>query len=191
MVIGWALHRKFSAASVVARLETGEIRAMRQARLDHADRGHPSLAGPVSFGHARDDERRLRLAMSCRSPDRNGTRSSSRASAGDSRVGQERGKDRSERRRSAGPVLAPRKIPRNLPGDVGGAATAREAAVSDGAGRLAQRLKNRIQAILHRLGLLHKFTDLFGNRGREWLGALELPTASREAIGASCVSWTS
>jgi transposase len=47
---------------------------------------------------------------------------------------------------------------------------------------LRSGLKNRIQAILHRLGLLHKFTDLFGKQGRGWLEALNLPTASREVL---------
>ena len=43
-------------------------------------------------------------------------------------------------------------------------------------------VKNRIQAILHRLGILHSFSDLFGKRGRVFLEQLELPQASRAVL---------
>ena len=43
-------------------------------------------------------------------------------------------------------------------------------------------VKNRMQAILHRLGVLHAFSDLFGKQGRAWLGQLDLPAASREVL---------
>ena len=43
-------------------------------------------------------------------------------------------------------------------------------------------VKNRIQAILHRQGLLHSFSDLFGQGGRSWLNKLTLPAASREVL---------
>jgi transposase len=39
-------------------------------------------------------------------------------------------------------------------------------------------IKNRVQAILHRLGVLHSFSDLFGQGGRALLSDLELPQAS-------------
>ena len=43
-------------------------------------------------------------------------------------------------------------------------------------------VKNRIQAILHRLGILHPFSDLFGKAGRRFLQGLDLPEASREVL---------
>jgi transposase len=43
-------------------------------------------------------------------------------------------------------------------------------------------VKNRIQALLHRQGLLHSFSDLFGQGGRSWLNKLTLPAASREVL---------
>ena len=43
-------------------------------------------------------------------------------------------------------------------------------------------VKNRIQAILHRLGVLHSFSDLFGVRGRAWLAKLEFPEGSRAVL---------
>jgi transposase len=48
--------------------------------------------------------------------------------------------------------------------------------------RLRTGVKNRIQAILHRLGILHPFSDLFGKAGRRFLATLDLPQASREIL---------
>jgi transposase len=49
--------------------------------------------------------------------------------------------------------------------------------------RLRTGVKNRIQAILHRLGILHMFSDLFGKAGRAFLEELDLPPASRSVLG--------
>jgi transposase len=43
-------------------------------------------------------------------------------------------------------------------------------------------VKNRISAILHRLGILHPFSDLFGKSGRRFLEQLDLPEASRAVL---------
>lgn len=43
-------------------------------------------------------------------------------------------------------------------------------------------VKNRIQAILHRLGILHPFSDLFGKQGRRFLQSLALPQASHQVL---------
>jgi transposase len=43
-------------------------------------------------------------------------------------------------------------------------------------------LKNRIHALLHRHGILHEFSDLFGVRGRAFLAQLTLPPASRAVL---------
>jgi hypothetical protein len=51
---------------------------------------------------------------------------------------------------------------------------------------LRTAMKNRIQAILHRLGILHTFSDLFGKGGRKFLEQLQLPQASR-AVLVSCL----
>jgi transposase len=47
---------------------------------------------------------------------------------------------------------------------------------------LRSGVKNRIAAILHRLGILHSFSDLFGKAGRRFLDRLDLPEASREVL---------
>jgi transposase len=43
-------------------------------------------------------------------------------------------------------------------------------------------VKGRIQAILHRLGILHPFSDLFGRSGRRFLETLALSEAVREVL---------
>ncbi len=48
--------------------------------------------------------------------------------------------------------------------------------------RLHTGVKNRIQAILHRLGILHSFSDLFGKGGRAFLEKLDLPEASQAVL---------
>lgn len=48
--------------------------------------------------------------------------------------------------------------------------------------RARTQLKNRVQAILHRQGLLHEFSDLFGKRGREFLQSLTLPPGTHYVL---------
>ncbi len=48
--------------------------------------------------------------------------------------------------------------------------------------RLHGGVKNRIHAILHRLGILHSFSDLFGKGGRTFLEKLDLPEASQAVL---------
>jgi transposase len=47
---------------------------------------------------------------------------------------------------------------------------------------LRTAVKNRVQAILHRLGILHDFSDLFGKAGRRFWEGLELPEGSRQTL---------
>jgi transposase len=44
-------------------------------------------------------------------------------------------------------------------------------------------VKNRIQALFHRLGILHHFSDLFGRGGRAFLEEVCLPEASGKVLG--------
>lgn len=43
-------------------------------------------------------------------------------------------------------------------------------------------IKNRIHAILHRQGILHSYSDLFGKSGRNFLSSLALPEATRYVL---------
>jgi transposase len=45
-----------------------------------------------------------------------------------------------------------------------------------------QGVKNRVHAILHCHGILHPFSDLFGQQGRVFLDELSLPEASRSVL---------
>ena len=47
---------------------------------------------------------------------------------------------------------------------------------------LRTAVKNRTQAVLHRHGILHDFSDLFGKAGRRFLEELALPEGSRQAL---------
>ena len=48
--------------------------------------------------------------------------------------------------------------------------------------RLQTGVKNRVQATLHRFGILHSFSDLFGKAGRTFLEELDLPEASQAVL---------
>jgi transposase len=48
--------------------------------------------------------------------------------------------------------------------------------------RTRTAMKNRVQAVLHRQGILHPFSDLFGVKGREFLATLTLPEATQSVL---------
>ena len=50
--------------------------------------------------------------------------------------------------------------------------------------RQQTRLKNQVHAVLHQQGLRSPVTDLFGRRGRLWLGGVRLPASARAAVDA-------
>jgi transposase len=50
--------------------------------------------------------------------------------------------------------------------------------------RQRTRLKNQVHAVLHQQGLRAPVTDLFGKRGRRWLGQVKLPPQAGETIAA-------
>jgi transposase len=48
--------------------------------------------------------------------------------------------------------------------------------------RQRTRLKNQVHAMLHQQGLRSPVTDLFGRKGRAWLGQVKLPATGRETV---------
>jgi hypothetical protein len=48
------------------------------------------------------------------------------------------------------------------------------------------QIKNRVQALLHRLGILHPFSDLFGKQGRAFGGRGRRPTMPLLCYVCSC-----
>lgn len=52
--------------------------------------------------------------------------------------------------------------------------------------RQRTRLKNQVHAVLHQQGLRSPVTDLFGQRGRQWLKQVKLPEKARSAMEVCC-----
>ncbi len=51
--------------------------------------------------------------------------------------------------------------------------------------RQRTRLKNQVHAVLHQQGLRSPVSDLFGSKGRQWLGQVKLPPVARESLNVS------
>lgn len=181
--LGWDNHRKFSKVSLMERTPEGQIRAVERARLEHDDRatmrawlarldpeipvaleatfGWPwvadlleELGHPVHLGHPPVIRA---LAKHEAKTDR----------CDSDRLGKFQLRGILPESYLAPPAI--RQIRER---------TRYRMALS----RLRTGVKNRAQAILHRLGLLHDFSDLFGQAGRRFLDGLQLPEASRRAL---------
>jgi transposase len=181
--VGWDLHRKFSQVSVLRRDDAGEIRVVERARLDHHDRqamrawlerlpaGTPiAMEGAFGWQWVADLQQELGLDPHLGHPP------ALRVLAKNEAKSDRQDADRLGRfwLRGTFPEAylstpAVRQFRERL--------RYRAALVGLRAG-----MKNRVQAILHRLGLLHAFSDLFGAKGRAWLATLELPDGSRAVL---------
>lgn len=181
--LGWDIHRKFSKVSLMEISAEGEIRAVKRARLEHDDReamcqwvsrldpeipvaleaafGWPwvadfleGLGHPVHLGHPPAIKV---LAQHEAKSDRCDS-------------------DRLAKFQLRGILpesyLAPPAIRQIRE------RTRYRMALSC----LRSGVKCRVQAILHRLGILHPYSDLFGKAGRRFLESLPLPQASRETL---------
>lgn len=183
MVVGWDIHRKFSQVSVQQLTEDGEMRIVRRQRLEHADRealrkwlselptGTPvAMEGAFGWPWIADLLTELGLDPHLGHPPAIRVLAKNEAKS-----------DRCDADRlgrfwlrgifpesylSTPEVRQLRERLRYRTTLVG----------------LRTSVKNRIHAILHRLGVLHSFSDVFGKRGRVWLEALALPSASREVL---------
>jgi transposase len=180
MAVGWDIHRRFSQLSVVQRNECGEIRVMKRLRLEHADRpamrerlaelpaGTPvAMEGSFGWQWIADLLDELDLDPHLGHPPAIKVLAKNEAKA------DRKDADRLGRFWLRGifpeSYLAPpdvRQLRERL--------RYRMALVGVQTG-----MKNRIQAILHRQGILHDFSDLFGKGGRAFLKDLALPEASR------------
>jgi transposase len=183
MVVGWDLHRKFSAVSILERSVTGEIRVVRRDRLEHEDREHlrrwlaqlpagtpVTMEGAYGWPWVADLLTEMGLDPYLGHPPAirvlaRGEAKSDRKDA--DRLGRLWLEGKFPKVYLATPEV--RQLRERL--------RYRMALVS-----LRSGVKNRIQAILHRLGALHPFSDVFGNQGRGWLDALHLPAASQEVL---------
>lgn len=183
MVIGWDIHRKFSQISLQERTSSGEIRIVRRERLDHEDRaalrqwlaqlpaGTPvAMEGAFGWPWIADLLTEMGLDPHLGHPPaiRVLAKNEPKTDRCDSdRLGRFWLRGIFPQSYLATPEV--RQLRERL--------RYRMALVG-----LRTGVKNRIQAILHRLGLLHKFSDVFGIQGRAWLDELQLPAASRDVL---------
>jgi len=181
--VGWDIHRKFSQLSVVERNEHGEIRVVRRMRLEHADRpamqaelralptGTPvAMEGSFGWPWIADLLDELELDPHLGHPPAIKVLAKNEAKA--DRVDADRlGRFWLRGIFPESYLSTPevRQLRERL--------RYRQALV-----RLRTGMKNRVQAILHRQGILHDFSDLFGKGGRAFLKKLALPEACREVL---------
>lgn len=181
--LGWDVHRKFSQVSVQRLGDDGEIRVIERIRLEHYDReamrswlarfeaGTPvAMEGAFGWQWVADLLEEVGLDPHLGHPP------AIRVLAKNEAKGDRCDADRLGRFYLRGifpeSYLATVEV-RQLRERI----RYRAALV-----RLRTGVKNRIQALLHRLGLLHGYSDLFGKRGRDWLSELQLPAASRAVL---------
>jgi transposase len=183
LAVGLDLHRKFSQASLQQELPDGEIRVMERKRLDHLDRpameawlkklpaGTPvAMEGAFGWPWVADLLARLGLDPHLGHPP------AIKVLAKNEAKGDRVDADRlarfwlrgifPESYLSTPEVRQLRERLRHRMGLV----------------HVRSLTKNRIQALLHRAGIFHTWSDLFGKGGREFLDTLTLPAGARTVL---------
>lgn len=180
---GWDLHRRFSQVSVIEQQGDGTFRTLRRARLEHADReamrswlsqlpaGTPvAMEGAFGWPWVADLLTEMGLDPHLGHPPALKVLAKHEAKS-----------DRADADRLArfwlrgtfpeSYLATPevRQLRERLRYRMALSAT-------------RTQIKNRVQAILHRQGVLHSFSDLFGKQGRVFLQSLALPRASRQVL---------
>lgn len=181
--LGWDIHRKFSKVSLMEMSAEGEIRAVRRARLEHGDRegmrqwlARLDAGIPVALEAAFGWPWVADLLEELGHPVHLGHPPAIRALAKHEAKSDRCDGDRLGKFQLRGILpesyLAPPEVRQRRE-----RTRYRMALV-----RLRTGVKNRVQAILHRLGILHPFSDLFGKAGRRFLKGVALPEASGKAL---------
>jgi transposase len=181
--VGWDIHRKFSQLSVVVQSEQGEIRVVKRMRLEHADRAAMrqelrklAPATPVAMEAAFGwpwiadllDELGLDPHLGHPPAIKVLAKNEAKADRMDAdRLGRFWLRGIFPESYLSTPEV--RQLRERL--------RYRMALV-----HLRTGIKSRIQAILHRQGVVHDFSDLFGKSGRTFLTKLVLPVACRTAL---------
>jgi transposase len=180
IAVGWDLHRKFSQVSLIEQQGDGQFRTVRRARLEHADRdtmqawlaelppGTPvAMEGSFGWQWVADFLTEAGLDPHLGHPP--GLKVLAKNEPKSDRVDADR--------------LARFYLRGTFPKSY--LATPEVRQIRE---RIRYRMalsqvrvavKCRIHAILHRQGVLHGFSDLFGKQGRQFLKGLKLPAASR------------
>jgi transposase len=181
--LGWDNHRKFSRVSLMEQTPDGQIRAVERARLEHDDKGvmrawlarlDPEIpvALEATFGWPWVAD----LLQELGHPVHLGHPPIIRALAKHEAKTDRCDSDRLGKFQLRGILpesyLAPPEVRQRR----------ERIRYRMALSTLRTSVKNRAQAILHRHGVLHDFSDLFGKAGRRFLDNLELPEGSRQAL---------
>lgn len=181
--VGWDIHRKFSQVSVVAQSEQGEIRVVKRMRLEHADRAAMreelaklppatpvAMEGAFGWPWIADllDELGLDPHLGHPPAIRVLAKNEAKADRMDA--------DRMGRFWLRG-IFPECYLSTPEVRQLRERMRYRTALV-----QLRTGMKSRIQAILHRQGVSHDHSDLFGKGGRAFLSILELPVDCRAAL---------
>ena len=178
--LGWDNHRKFSKVSLMEQTPEGDIRAVERARLEHSDKqamrawlSHLDPEIPVAL------EATFGWPISWKSWDIPShlahppvIRALAKHEAKTDRCDGDRLGKFQLRGILPESYLAPPEVRQRRE------RTRYRMALS----ALRTAVKNRAQAVLHRHGILHDFSDLFGKAGRRFLDELALPEGSRQAL---------
>ena len=181
--LGWDNHRKFSKVSVMEQTPEGEIRAVERARLEHDDKqamrawlSHLDPEIPVAleatFGWPWVADLLEELGHPVHLAHPPVIRALAKHEAKTDRCDSDRLGKFQLRGILPESYLAPPEVRQRRE------RTRYRMALS----ALRTAVKNRAQAVLHRHGILHDFSDLFGKAGRRFLDDLALPEGSRQAL---------
>jgi transposase len=181
--VGWDIHRKFSQLRLLERNERGEICVVKRTRLEHADRaamraelaklppGTPvAMEGAFGWPWIADLLDELGLEPHLGHPPAIKVLAKNEAKA--DRVDA----DRLGRFWLRG-IFPESYLSTPEVRDLRERLRFRQALV-----HLRGGMKCRVQAILHRQGILHDYSDLFGKGGRAFLKTITLPEACRSAL---------
>ena len=181
--LGWDNHRKFSKVSVMEQTPDGDIRVVERARLEHHDKqamrawlSHLDPEIPVALEATFGWPWVADLLEELGHPVHLGHPPIIRALAKHEAKTDRCDSDRLGKFQLRGILpesyLAPPEVRQRRE------RTRYRMALS----ALRTAVKNRAQAVLHRHGILHEFSDLFGKAGRRFLDDLALPEGSRQAL---------
>jgi transposase len=184
--VGWDIHRKFSKVSLMEITAEGEMQVKERARLEHIDRGgmrqwlgRLPRGTPVAMEAAFGWPWIADLLEEFKLDPRLGHPPALKVLAPHEAKSDRCDSDRLAKFQLVGILpesyLAPPEVRQIRE------RTRYRMALS----ALRSAVKNRIQALLHRFGILHGHSDLFGKQGRQFLKHLELPAASRSVLESS------
>jgi transposase len=181
--LGWDIHRKFSMVSLREMADDGELRTVERRRLEHVDRpamrqwlsGLPArtpVAMEAAFGWPWVADLLEELGLEPHLAHPPAVRVLAKHQAKSDRCDSDRLAEFQLNGLLPESYLAPPEV-RQLRDR-----TRYRMALS----RVRTGIKNRVQAVLHRQGVLHPFSDLFGVKGREFLSTVPLPPSAHDVL---------